>query len=196
MPEFMIYFRLGFEHLLDLGGADHILFLLALCVRYSWSEWIKVVAVVSFFTVGHSITLVLATLQIVRFDANIIEFLIPLTIFLAALPNILTRNIRDGNIEQRLSVTLYFLTMFFGLIHGLGFSNYLRALLGFEESIVVPLLAFNVGLELGQIVIVAVLVSILTLLLRFTTLKRQFSVVAISSIIAVWALVLMADRLV
>lgn len=148
MGQFELYFRLGTGHILDLAGFDHILFVVVLCSLYTISDWKKVVLLVSAFTIGHSLTLVLATFELILVNSSLIEFLIPLTIAITAGSNILNPRIRKG-------VQLnYLFAVFFGLIHGLGFSNYLKALIGKEASVFNPLLAFNIGLEAGQLLIV------------------------------------------
>ncbi len=146
---FFTYLDLGFDHILDLNGYDHILFVIVLCTIYKVSEWKKVLVLVTAFTIGHSITLALSALDIVQFKSEIIEFLIPLTILLTALYNVIGKRVSQLRINRN-----YFMALFFGFIHGLGFSNYFKALLGREESVVAPLFAFNVGVELGQLIIV------------------------------------------
>ena len=146
---FNTYLDLGFDHILDLMGYDHILFVIVLCAIYKISEWKKVLVLVTAFTIGHSVTLALSALDFVSFNADIIEFLIPLTILVTALFNVVANRESNERINRN-----YFMAMFFGFIHGLGFSNYFKALLGREESVVGPLLAFNIGVELGQLIIV------------------------------------------
>ena len=146
---FDIYLGLGFDHILDLSGYDHILFVVVLCAIYKIREWKKVLVLITAFTIGHSVTLALSALNFVSFKAEIIEFLIPLTILVTALYNVVANRESDKRINRN-----YFMAIFFGFIHGLGFSNYFKALLGREESVVGPLLAFNVGVELGQLIIV------------------------------------------
>jgi len=150
MQDFGIYFALGLQHILDLSGYDHILFVIALCCTYFIKDWRKVVVLVTAFTVGHSLTLALSVFNLIRVDTVLIEFLIPVTILITAFSNIAKRRRRHTNTDW----LTYGYALFFGLIHGLGFSNYLRSLLGREDSIAGPLFAFNVGLELGQLVIV------------------------------------------
>ena len=154
MSLFELYFNLGLQHIADLKGYDHILFILTLCAVYDLKEWKRVLILVTAFTIGHSLTLALATLDLIKMDTNLIEFLIPLTIFITAMANVLMR-------KQKVSFLLHYLkysaALFFGLIHGLGFSNYLRSLLGSEKGLVLPLFSFNVGIEAGQILIVAVI---------------------------------------
>nr|MBI1228577.1 HupE/UreJ family protein [Cytophagales bacterium] len=153
MNQFQLYFNLGLKHILDLNGFDHILFVIALCVVYLMRDWKKILILVTAFTIGHSLTLALATLKVVKVDTELVEFLIPVTIALTCLSNIFKPKPAGGTGYVQLN---YALALFFGLIHGLGFSNYLSALLGRESSILQPLLAFNIGLEVGQLVIVTV----------------------------------------
>ena len=146
---FSAYLDLGFDHILDLNGYDHILFVVVLCAIYRVSEWKKVLVLVTAFTIGHSITLALSALDLVHFKVKLIEFLIPLTILVTALYNVIGKKDDHHKISRN-----YFMALFFGLIHGLGFSTYFKALLGREESVVGPLFAFNAGVELGQLIIV------------------------------------------
>lgn len=144
-----LWLKTGFEHITDLQGYDHILFIMALCGVYALNEWKKILILVTAFTIGHSISLFLSVYNIVRVDAAWIEFLIPLSILCTTIYNLAT-----GESENKSMKLPYTFALFFGLIHGLGFSNYLRALLGSEESIFIPLLNFNIGLEIGQLVVV------------------------------------------
>ena len=151
MSEFQLFLQMGFEHISDPNGYDHILFILALCAVYQPKDWKQILVLVTAFTLGHSITLALATLQIVNVSGDVIEFLIPVTILITAIFNYFHHSSRSN---QKMNKR-YLVALFFGLIHGLGFSNYLRSLLGKDESIFTQLLAFNIGLELGQLMIVA-----------------------------------------
>jgi hypothetical protein len=153
--EFLLYLRLGLGHITDLAGYDHILFVLATCAAYQWREWRQVAVLVTAFTVGHSITLALATLGFVRVRSDLVEFLIPCTVVVTCLAT-LSEHPSDVDPPRHRTTLRYLVTLVFGCIHGLGFSSYLRALLGGEDSIVLPLFAFNVGLEIGQLAIVAV----------------------------------------
>jgi len=159
--QFGLYIRLGFEHISDLAGYDHILFVIALAAVYSIREWRHMLALVTAFTIGHSITLALATLGYLVFNEAVIETLIPITIFVTAALNIAERFARDPKRAMTRDWRLkYVLALAFGLIHGLGFSYYLRAILGGESSILLPLFSFNVGLELGQLVILVITLGI------------------------------------
>jgi len=175
MTKFEIFFQLGIEHIADFAGYDHILFIITLCGVYQLSNWKNVLVLVTAFTIGHSITLALATLNILFIPSEIIEFLIPLTIIITALANIVSRKI---DFFFFLHWFKYLLAMFFGLIHGLGFSNYLRSLLDIEESMFQPLLAFNLGLEVGQIAIVLIILVISILFVKILrTPVREWNLV-------------------
>lgn len=151
MSQFALYFQLGIEHILDILGYDHIMFVVALTAIYLLREWRRLLILVTAFTIGHSITLALATLRVVNFNSELIEFLIPVTIFITAISNLFKKDSYRSSAQIN---TNYVYALFFGLIHGLGFSNYLRSLLGSDKTIVPQLLAFNLGLEVGQIIIV------------------------------------------
>ncbi len=154
MTTFNVYLRLGFEHLLDLQGYDHILFLAALCAAYSLTRWRELLVLVTAFTIGHSVSLALATLRLVRVDTGLVEFLIPVTIVATAVVNLVVIR-REKASEHRVAArpARYGLALIFGVIHGLGFSSFLRLVLGEERNIFLPLLSFNIGLELAQIVV-------------------------------------------
>lgn len=157
--QFSAFFTLGLQHITDPNGYDHIVFIIALCAIYKLSEWRKVAILVTAFTIGHSITLALAALNIVTPQYKLVEKLIPITICLTALYNVLKReNVDSTNKMFSKVLTInYLLALGFGLIHGLGFSNYFRELLGAEVDVVQPLFAFNVGIEAGQLSIVGVI---------------------------------------
>lgn len=146
---FSVYLELGWNHILDIRGYDHILFVVALCALYLIKDWKKVIILGTAFTLGHSLTLALSSYNVVRINAELIELLIPITIMLTGLYNI----IRGPQNRKRSDGLHYTMAAGFGLIHGMGFSNYFKALVG-DESIVTQLLAFNIGVELGQIVVV------------------------------------------
>ncbi|MEO5906956.1 MAG: HupE/UreJ family protein [Saprospiraceae bacterium] len=187
---FAIYLELGFDHILDLNGYDHIVFLIALCAMYTLKEWRQVLVLVTAFTIGHSITLALSALDIVTVKASLIELLIPITILITALQNLFTKpdNIRRWGPN-------YLLALSFGFIHGMGFSNYFKALLGKEADIITPLFAFNVGVELGQLCIVAAIMVINLVVVRFAKLKQRNWTIAVSLIAAVLAVYMISQRI-
>lgn len=191
MSEFSLYLSLGLEHILDTNGYDHILFVIALGVVYTIKQWKRVLILVTAFTIGHSITLALATFNIVSFKSEIIEFLIPVTIFLTAVFNIFNVN---KQIDKKNGQTNYILAVCFGLIHGLGFSTFLKSILGSSSNIVSPLLAFNIGLEIGQIIIIAILLIIGFILLDILRVRKRDWVIVISSAVAGIALMLLIEN--
>lgn len=191
MNTFNLYLSLGFDHIIDFNGYDHILFVATLCGVYLLKQWKQILVLVTAFTIGHSVTLALATLNILNISSELVEFLIPLTIAITCITNI---TFRKQDVSLRLHLIKYITAMFFGLIHGLGFSNYLRSLLGNEQSIVKPLLAFNVGLEIGQIAIVAVILGMSFVLVSLLKINKFYWNFALSSVGFIIAFILMYER--
>ncbi len=190
MSEFWMYLEIGMEHILDRQGYDHIMFVVALCALYMVSDMKKLLILVTSFTIGHSITLALATFRVINVNSDLVEFLIPVTIFMTAFSNILSRTDKFGRSKMQ---TNYFLALFFGLIHGLGFSNYLRAILGKDQSIVTQLFAFNIGIEAGQIILVAIYLASVFIFVDIFRVNRRDWRIIISAAIAGIALTMVAE---
>ncbi|KQS89174.1 HupE/UreJ family protein [Chryseobacterium sp. Leaf394] len=190
MQDFLFYLNLGWEHIISLDAIDHQLFVLALIAIYSYSDWKKILVLITAFTIGHSVTLALSILDIVRLPSDWVEFLIPLTIVLTALGNILMKNKKQSG-----NKTNYYLALFFGLIHGLGFANTARLMIAKSQSIAVPLFGFNVGLELGQIVIVAAILVIMFILLNLFKVNKKDWILFISSGVFALSLKMTLERL-
>jgi len=184
---FSVYLLLGFQHIADLTAFDHIVFIVALCAVYEIRLWKNILLLVTAFTLGHSMTLAAATLGILRLPTDLIEFLIPVTILFTCVINI----VKSDKLAHRKIHYNYAMALFFGLIHGMGFSNYLRALLGREMSIWKPLLAFNTGLEIGQLLIVGVSLCCATLLLKGFRIRHQDWNLVVSGVCAGMAIMLM-----
>jgi len=181
MNEFYIYLKLGLEHILDIDGYDHILFILVLCAIYVVGDWKRILILVTAFTVGHSVTLALATFKVVKINTDLIEMLIPATILVTAVSNIFrSKSTRKSSYLNN----NYLLALFFGLIHGLGFSNYLKALLGKDASVLKQLFAFNLGLEVGQIIIVGIFTMVSFILITILGVKQRDWRLVMSSAIA------------
>lgn len=182
MNDFQLYSKLGFEHITDLQGYDHILFLLALCAAYTHLQWRTILWMISAFSLGHTFTLALSAQGIYRAPAEIIEFLIPVTIFVTALSNVLL----NPENEQRLGLwSKVSIALFFGLIHGMGFSNYFNFLMENNTglaSIIGPLVWFTLGIELGQICIVAVGLALRYVLTTYIKLPSNYWTWALSGI--------------
>lgn len=190
MQDFLFYLNLGWEHIISLDALDHQLFVLALIAIYSYSDWKKILVLVTAFTIGHSVTLALSILDIVRVPSAWVEFLIPLTIVLTALGNIVTKNKKQSQ-----NKTNYYLALFFGLIHGMGFANTARVMIAKSQSIAVPLLGFNIGLELGQILIVLGILVLLFILLNVFKINKKDWVLFISSGVFALALKMTLERI-
>lgn len=184
MSEFWIYFKIGLNHVLDIHGYDHVLFLIALTVPYAFKDWSRILILVTIFTIGHTLALMLSVFNILTVQANIVELLIPITILITAFFNLFTA----GKSSKQESITFIgAVTLFFGIIHGLGFSNYFKAILpGKPTDKLFPLLEFALGIEAAQIIVVlAVLVLsfIVQTLFRFN--KRDFTLVMSAFVIGV-----------
>lgn len=153
LDEFWFNVKYGVNHVLDPNGYDHVLFLMVLAVPYIFKDWKRVLLLVSAFTIGHTLSLVLAVYGVVKVNAAFVEFLIPVTICIVALYNVFTA----GKTSKQSSITIVGLsTLFFGLIHGLGFAREFKLFIGKTESKLVPLLEFALGIEIAQLIIVFV----------------------------------------
>jgi hypothetical protein len=154
MSDFWIYFTIGLKHVLSVFAYDHILFLLALTVPYDFKSWKKILILVSVFTLGHTLALFLSVFNILSIKPSFVEFLIPITILIAALYNII---IAGKSSKKENSIVISIITLFFGIIHGLGFSNYFNSILsGKPTDKLLPLFEFALGIEVAQIVVVIV----------------------------------------
>lgn len=194
MSEFSTYFWLGITHITDPEGYDHILFIVALTAVYLLKDWRQVFILVTAFTLGHSVTLALATLNLVSVSSAWVEFLIPLSIFITCFFNYF-KHFKTHQGQKDRSLTRYLVAIFFGLIHGLGFSNFLKALLGSETSIFQPLLAFNLGLEIGQIAIVLASLLLTAIFVSFLKVKRREWMLLLSGAAGGISFLMMLERL-
>lgn len=170
MDEFLFYLRQGFEHITDLQGLDHMIFVVTLCAVFTNKQWRQLVILITAFTIGHSISLVLASLKIIPINQQLVETLIPITILLTSIYNITQK--KQGS--QRFKIN-YFLALAFGLIHGMGFSNFFSTMMmGISDgSTVLPLFSFNVGIEIGQLAIVAGIFFVSYLFSTFLNVKHR-----------------------
>ncbi len=177
MQEFWVYFNIGLKHVLDINGYDHVLFLIALCVPYAFKDWKRVLLLVTLFTVGHTISLILSVYGVVQVKASLIEFLIPITILITAIFHLFTA----GKSSKKESISFVAsVTLFFGIIHGLGFSNYFKSILpGSSSDKLLPLLEFALGIETAQIIVV-IIVLIISYMVQtvFRFSKRDWTLVA------------------
>lgn len=158
MSEFWLYFKLGLDHVLDINAYDHVMFLIALMVPYAFKDWKRVILLVSLFTLGHTLSLILSVFGTVVVSSKYVEFLIPITILITAIFHLFTA----GKSSKKESISFVgVITLFFGIIHGLGFSNYFNSILpGSAADKILPLLEFALGIEASQIIVVFVVLVI------------------------------------
>jgi hypothetical protein len=192
MNEFRLYFEEGRDHILDYQhGYDHILFVVALCALYVFRDWKHILILVTAFTIGHSVTLALTTLNIINVDVKMVEFFISLSIFIVAFSNLFRNEESIG--DRKININ-YIYALVFGLIHGMGFASRMKAILGRDRTIWKQLLAFNLGLEFGQIIIVVIFMTICFLLVDLFGVSRRDWKMVISSMVAGMAILLMKER--
>lgn len=170
MEQFAFYWKQGIQHITDLNGLDHLIFIVTLCAVFTIKEWKHLLVLVTAFTIGHSVTLALSSLNILAINQDLVETLIPITILLTSIYNVLQKHNSKKAIQFN-----YFLALGFGLIHGMGFSNFFRAMMmGISDgSIPFPLFAFNVGIEIGQLFIVAIFMLILFLFTKLFAMSHK-----------------------
>ena len=191
MQDFELYFNIGIGHILNWEALDHILFVAALCLRYLMKDWKKVVVLVTAFTIGHSITLALSALGLVHIATRWIEFLIPLTIVATAINNLAQKT---GEVEHPSKLpVIYFFALFFGLIHGLAFASSLLSLVG-KEGVLVPLLAFNLGIETAQLLVVAIILVISFIFVQLLKIRRTWWVWGVSALVLLASLQMAYQR--
>jgi hypothetical protein len=190
MNDFGLYLEIGFKHIVDLKGLDHLLFIVALSIRYQFNDWKKLLVLVTAFTIGHCITLILSIFNIINYSMKWIEFLIPITIVITSISNVFVKKF----IFKEKFPSIYFFALFFGLIHGLGFSNYLKSFLGKGESVVFQLLSFNLGLEFGQIIIVLCMLIISLILVSLFKINRREYMLFVSAVSFALALQMAIER--
>lgn len=191
MNDFGLFFEMGFDHIADIKGIDHILFIAALCIRYQFADWRKLLWLVTAFTIGHSLTLALSVFNQIQYSSDWIEFLIPITIVITAISNTFVKKF----VYKNKFPLIYFFALFFGLVHGLGFSNYLKSLLAKDGNIVPELLAFNLGLEAGQLLIVKAILFISLIFVNLFKVSRREFILFISGGIFALALQMALERI-
>ncbi|ULQ57282.1 HupE/UreJ family protein [Flavihumibacter rivuli] len=190
MADFNLYFSLGVDHILTWDALDHILFVAALCLRYQWKDWKLVAIMVTAFTIGHSITLALSVLGIFKLPVAWIEFLIPLTIAGTAANNLVVARKEQ---KARFPV-IYFFALFFGMIHGLAYANLLLDLEG-NTNLTSHLLAFNLGIEVAQLLVVAVVLTLSFIFVQLLKLPRLWWIATVSVMILLFSLKMATERI-
>lgn len=190
MEDFGFFFGLGWEHIISSDALDHQLFIAALAAIYLLKDWKQVLILVTAFTIGHSLTLALSVLDIVRFNRNWVEFLIPVTIVITAISNLFQKKFTPRSIRIN-----YFIALFFGLIHGMGFANSIRPMLAKDQGIFSSLLGFNVGLEAGQIVVVLALLCLSHIIVNLIRVPRREWVIFLSAAVFSLSLQMAIERI-
>jgi hypothetical protein len=190
MQDLGFYFRLGWDHIISRDALDHQLFIAALAAIYLASDWKQVLVLVTAFTIGHSLTLALSVFDVIRFNNRWVEFLIPITIVVTAISNLFQKKFTTKTIRIN-----YFLALLFGLIHGMGFANSIRFILADDQNLGWSLFGFNVGLEAGQIIVVAVLMLLSYLVVSVFKINRREWVIFLSAAVFSLALKMSLERL-
>jgi hydrogenase/urease accessory protein HupE len=181
---------MGLHHVLDFSAYDHILFLIVLAVIFSFNQFKKVLWLVTLFTIGHSTTLALSAYGFLTVSMDLIEFLIPLTIFITGIINVFTAKSSSAG-KQRLNLIF---ALFFGLIHGLGFSNYFKMMVGKEDNKFFPLLEFALGIEAAQIIIILGILIIGTVLQHFFKVTKRDWILVCSAIVIGFSIQMLSSR--
>jgi hypothetical protein len=190
MGDFSFYFKVGWEHIISADALDHQLFIAALAAIYLLKDWKQVLILVTAFTIGHSLTLALSVFDVIRINPRWVEFLIPVTIVITAATNLFHKKFTPRSIRIN-----YFLALFFGLIHGMGFANSIRFMLAEDQNIGWSLFAFNVGLEAGQIAVVIFLLLLAYVILGLFKINRREWVIFLSAVVFGLALKMSLERI-
>jgi hypothetical protein len=182
MSDFWLYFNIGLHHVLDIHAYDHVMFLMALTVPYTFKDWKNIVLLVSLFTVGHTTALIMSVYGVLKVNSTYIEFLIPITILATAVYNLFNSGKKASNTGNVNFIA--FTTLFFGLIHGLGFSNYFKIIIDKGDSKLLPLLEFALGIEGAQLIVVLTVLSLSFVLQRFGKLNKHDWILITSAFVA------------
>jgi len=181
------FLKMGIEHILDIKGIDHMLFVISLAIIFEFKAWKPLLILITAFTLGHSISLFFSGMAWVNVNPTHVELAIPITIFFSAMSNLFIHG------KERKYHWHYLLTALFGLIHGLGFSNFFKAIAGRDDNLVLTLLSFNVGVEIGQLFIVFMVLSLSTFLIRKFRVPQKIWIRIVSILIMLYALKLILD---
>jgi hypothetical protein len=182
MTDFWLYFNIGLHHVLDIHAYDHVMFLMALTVPYTFKDWKNILLLVSLFTVGHTTALIMSVYGVLKVNSAYIEFLIPITILATAVYNLFNLGKKASNTGNVNFIA--FTTLFFGLIHGLGFSNYFKIIIDEGDSKLLPLLEFALGIEGAQLIVVLTVLTLSFVLQRFGKLNKRDWILITSAFVA------------
>jgi len=189
MKDFIFYFRIGWSHIMSLDATDHLFFIAVLAVIYSFVDWKKVLILITAFTIGHAITLFLSVFEIISLNSDLVEFLIPCTILVTAM-----MNLRFQKKQVTSHAIQYGIALGFGLIHGLGYANYIRMILSADQQLIWGLFSFNLGLEAGQIVVVCFVLLTVWVSSRIHAKAHMHWVSFVSAFVLFFALKLAIER--
>lgn len=190
MKDFIFYFKIGWSHIMSLDATDHLFFIAVLAVIYSFADWRKVLVLVTAFTIGHAITLFMSVLDLIRLNNEMIEFLIPCTILVTAMMNLFIRKQQEAS-----HAIQYAIALGFGLIHGLGYANYIRMMLSTDQHLIWGLFSFNLGLEAGQIIVVFLVLMTVWVSSRIHSKAQTLWVSIVSAFVMLFALKLAIERI-
>lgn len=190
MQDFLFYFKQGWQHILSFNAIDHLLFILALSAIYLMKDWKQVLVLITAFTIGHTATLVLSVYNVLKVNASWVEFLIPCTIIITALFNLLQKNYQTNRLKLN-----YLFALFFGLVHGLGYANTIKFMLAKSQTIGFPLFSFNVGLEVGQLIVVTIILLVSFFLVNKIGLQQKWWVRVLSTVSFLVALTIAIQRM-
>jgi hypothetical protein len=190
MNDFGFYFRFGWDHIMTPDALDHLLFIAALSAIYMLRDWKQVIILVTAFTLGHSITLALTSLGLLSLPSEWVEFFVPVTIMITAVFNLFQKNFTARSIRLN-----YFLALFFGLIHGMAFASLLTMILSSDQSFALAMLSFSLGLELGQVIVVIVILLLAQLFIGVFNTGRKEWVIFISAAVFALALQMAIERI-
>lgn len=190
MQDFGFYFNIGWTHIISKDALDHQLFIIALAAIYLLRDWKQVLVLVTAFTIGHSLTLALSVMNVIWFNPNLVEVLIPLTIVITALFNLTQKKFTPRSVRIN-----YVLALVFGLVHGMGFANSVRFMMADDQNLGWSLFGFNVGLELGQIVVVIAVLLIAHVFVTLLKINRRDWVIFLSAGVFALALKMVLERL-
>jgi hypothetical protein len=189
MRDFIFYFKVGWAHILSSDATDHIYFITSLAIIYTFLDWKKVLVLVTAFTIGHAITLYLSALDLFRFNIEWVEFAIPCTIVVTAATNLFLRpEVKTKGVLQ------YLMALGFGLVHGMGYANYIRMMVSKNQDLLWSLFSFNVGLEMGQILVVLLVLSLQWGLEKYKVIHARLLTRIVSSLILIVSLLLVIER--
>ena len=189
MDDLIFYTEFGLTHVLDIKAYDHILFFIVLTILYGFKDWKKALWLITFFTIGHTLTLILSTYNFIYVNMGIVEFLIPLTIFLTAFYNIATSKKTNRNI----TIGLFF-AFIFGLIHGLGFSGAIRILIDDTDQKFLPIIEFALGIEIAQIIVVLFVFLLSFFVLNMFKIKKRDLILVVSSVVIGIVIPMLTER--